>query len=261
MDLGIKGKVALVTGGGGGLGGAIAQQLAVEGAHVVIADVSAPAAQRTADAVNAAGGKALALEWDLSKRETFPALLAQVKTWAGDVDILVNNSGGPPPSLATDVRSELWHGQFDAMVLSLMQLTSLVLPAMQAKGWGRIITSTSSGVVTPIPNLAVSNALRMTLLGWSKTLAAEVAAQGVTVNVVLPGRISTARIAQLDQAKADREQRPLEDIIQASTSSIPARRYGKPEEYADAVAFLASTRASYITGSVVRVDGGLISSI
>jgi len=261
MDLGINGKVALVTGGGGGLGGAIASQLAAEGAQVVIADVSAQAAQQTADAVIAEGGNALPLVWDLSRRETFPALLDQVRAWAGDVDILINNSGGPPPSLATDVRSELWHGQFDAMVLSLMQLTSLVLPGMQAKGWGRIITSTSSGVVTPIPSLAVSNALRMTLLGWSKTLAAEVAAQGVTVNVVLPGRISTARIAQLDQAKADREQRPLEDVIQASTGSIPARRYGKPQEYADAVAFLASTRASYITGSVIRVDGGLISSI
>lgn len=261
MDLGIKGKVALVTGGGGGLGSAIALQLAAEGASVVVADVSAQAACRTAEAVGASGGHALPLEWDLSRRAAFPALLSRIQDWAGDVDILVNNSGGPPPSPATDVRDDLWHGQFDAMVLSLMQLTSLVLPAMRRRGWGRIITSTSSGVVTPIPNLAVSNALRMTLIGWSKTLAAEVAADGVTVNVVLPGRISTARIAQLDQARAEREQRSLEDIILASTSSIPARRYGKPEEYADAVAFLASTRASYITGSMVRVDGGLISSI
>lgn len=247
--------------GGGGLGSAIALQLAAEGASVVIADVSAQAACRTAEAVGACGGHALPLEWDLSRREIFPTLLSQIQDWAGDVDILVNNSGGPPPSLATDVRDELWHGQFDAMVLSLMQLTSLVLPGMRRRGWGRIITSASSGVITPISNLAVSNALRMTLIGWSKTLAAEVAADGVTVNVVLPGRISTARIAQLDQARADREKRSLDDVICASTSSIPARRYGKPEEYADAVTFLASARASYITGSMVRVDGGLIPNI
>ena len=147
------------------------------------------------------------------------------------------------------------------MVLSLITLTDLVLPQMRAQGWGRIITSTSSGVVAPIPNLAISNALRLSLVGWSKTLAREVAVDGITVNVVLPGRIATARIEQLDHAKARREGRSVEDVALESTQSIPVQRYGRPEEYGNVVAFLASDCASYINGSVVRVDGGLIASI
>src|SRR5690606_3200025 len=126
---------------------------------------------------------------------------------------------------------------------------------------GRVITSTSSGVIAPIPNLGISNALRSTLVGWSKTLAREVAADNVTVNVVLPGRIGTSRIAQLDEAKARREGRSVEAVIEESVRSIPIGRYGRPQEYGDVVTFLASERASYVTGSIVRVDGGYIPSI
>ncbi|TIT50663.1 MAG: SDR family oxidoreductase, partial [Mesorhizobium sp.] len=125
----------------------------------------------------------------------------------------------------------------------------------------RIITSTSSGVVTPIPNLGMSNALRMTLVGWSKTLAAEVGRDGITANNVLPGRIATGRISFLDEQKAKREGRSVEEVAAQSTASIPVGRYGRPQEYGDAVTFLASPRASYITGSVIRIDGGLIPSI
>jgi 3-oxoacyl-[acyl-carrier protein] reductase len=132
---------------------------------------------------------------------------------------------------------------------------------MKERKWGRIITSTSSGVVAPIPNLGISNSLRSTLVGWSKTLAREIAPFGITSNIVLPGRIATDRIHFLDQAKAKRENIPISSVIAASTSSIPAARYGKPEEYGDVVTFLASARASYVTGSVIRVDGGLIASI
>jgi 3-oxoacyl-[acyl-carrier protein] reductase len=132
---------------------------------------------------------------------------------------------------------------------------------MRAKRWGRVITSASSGVIAPIPNLAVSNALRSTLVGWSKSLAREVAAYGVTTNIIIPGRIATARIAFLDEQKAKREGKPVDAIAAESTASIPAGRYGRPDEYADMVAFLVSERASYITGSTVRVDGGLIASI
>jgi 3-oxoacyl-[acyl-carrier protein] reductase len=146
------------------------------------------------------------------------------------------------------------------MVLSVIATTNSVLPGMRARKWGRIITSTSSGVVAPIPNLALSNALRMTLLGWSKTLAREVGGDGVTVNVLVPGRIATARIEALDRAKATRESRPLSDVVRDSVESIPVGRYGQPSEYADAAAFLASQNASYITGAIVRVDGGMISS-
>jgi 3-oxoacyl-[acyl-carrier protein] reductase len=147
------------------------------------------------------------------------------------------------------------------MVLSVIATTDRVLPNMRAHHWGRIITSASSGVAAPIPNLAISNALRLSLLGWSKTLSGEVAKDGITVNVVLPGRIATSRIKFLDEAKAKREGRTLEAVEAENIVSIPAGRLGNPEEYGDVVAFLASERAAYITGSVVRVDGGMIPSI
>jgi 3-oxoacyl-[acyl-carrier protein] reductase len=147
------------------------------------------------------------------------------------------------------------------MVLSVIALTDRVLPSMRAKKWGRIITSTSSGVVAPIPNLGISNALRLSLVGWSKTLAREVGRDGITANIVLPGRIATPRITFLDEQKAKREGRPVEEVAAESVASIPVGRYGRPEEYGDVVAFLASERAGYVTGSVIRVDGGLITSI
>jgi 3-oxoacyl-[acyl-carrier protein] reductase len=132
---------------------------------------------------------------------------------------------------------------------------------MRERKWGRIITSTSSGIVAPIPNLGISNALRLSLVGWSKTLSREVARDGITTNIILPGRIATDRIKFLDEAKAKREGRTVEEVSAESTGSIPVGRYGKPQEYADVVAFLASERAAYITGSSIRVDGGLIASI
>ena len=147
------------------------------------------------------------------------------------------------------------------MVVSVIAITDAVLPGMRARHWGRIITSTSSGVVAPIPNLGISNALRLSLVGWSKTLAREVGRDGVTANIILPGRIATDRIKFLDEAKAKREGRSVEEVSAESTGSIPVGRYGKPEEYGDVVAFLASDRAAYLTGSVFRVDGGLIASV
>jgi 3-oxoacyl-[acyl-carrier protein] reductase len=155
----------------------------------------------------------------------------------------------------------LWAKQFQAMVLSVIAITDRVLPGMKTRGWGRILTSTSSGVISPIPNLAISNALRLSLVGWSKTLAREVGKDGITANIVVPGRIATARVAALDNGKARREGRSVEEVAAESQGTIPIGRYGKPEEYADVVAFLASERAAYITGSLVRVDGGMIPSI
>jgi len=147
------------------------------------------------------------------------------------------------------------------MVSSLIQLTDKVLPDMRSLGWGRIITSTSSGIVTPIPNLGMSNTLRMALVGWSKTLASEVASEGITVNVILPGRIATKRLGQLDEARAGREGISVEEVASKSASTIPIGRYGEPEEYGAVAAFLASRQASYMTGSVIRVDGGMIPSV
>jgi len=261
MDLGIKNRVALVMSAGGGLGSAIALALAREGATVAVSDQNREALENTVSRIRAAGGEAYGVQADLSNLESITALVVDVRSMLGNPQILINNSGGPPPSPATGVAPEQWRNQFDSMVLSLMHLTDLLLPAMKQKGWGRIVTSTSSGVVAPIPNLGMSNALRLALVGWSKTLANEVAADGICVNVVLPGRIATDRIRSLDEARASREGKTYEEVVAASTASIPVRRYGKPEEYADAVAFLASERAAFITGSVVRVDGGMIPSI
>ncbi|MDP4023669.1 SDR family oxidoreductase [Methylobacterium sp. NEAU 140] len=262
MDLGLKGKVALVLGAGGGLGGAIARTLAAEGARVAAADIDESAARETAREIEASGGKALALGWDLADLGSIASHLSAVeKGLGGTVDILVNNTGGPPPTPAAGQDPAVWRKHFDSMVLSVVAITDAVLPSMRSRTWGRIITSTSSGVVAPIPNLAVSNALRMSLVGWSKTLAGEVGRDNVTCNIVLPGRIATKRIAFLDEQKAKRENRDVADVSAQSTASIPAGRYGDPQEYADVVTFLASERASYVTGSVIRIDGGLIQSI
>lgn len=261
MNLGIEGKTALVCGGGGGLGGAIAQALAAEGARVAVADLDLAAAQRTLDSVERAGGKGMALGWDLSDLSAIEGNIAAIEAGFGPVEILVNNTGGPAPTPAAGQPAALWQQNFQSMVLSVIAITDRVLPGMRARGWGRIITSTSSGVVAPIPNLGISNALRLSLVGWSKTLAREVGRDGITANIVLPGRIATGRITFLDEQKAKREARPLDDVVAESTATIPLGRYGRPSEYGDVVAFLASTRASYVTGSIIRVDGGMIASI
>lgn len=261
MDLGLHGKVALVLGGGGGLGSAIALALGREGARVVVADLSGEAAAKAADAITAAGGQALALTWNLADLGSIDAHIGKIESAFGPVDILVNNTGGPPPTTASGQDTAVWQTHFQAMVLSVIAITDRVLPGMKASGWGRIITSTSSGVVSPIPNLGISNALRMTLVGWSKTLAREVGRDGITANIVLPGRVATGRILFLDEQKAKREGRAVEDVAAESTAAIAVGRYGDPQEYADMVTFLASERASYVTGSVIRIDGGLIASV
>lgn len=261
MDLGIKGKTALVLSAGGGLGNAIAVALAREGAKLCLADINADALANTVKAVEDVGGQALSFQWDLGDLQATETAIGRILEATGGVDILVNNTGGPAPGPAFGHSSEVWEKSFRSMVVSVIAITDLVLPGMRSRGWGRIITSTSSGVIAPIANLGLSNATRVALLGWSKTLARDVATDGVTVNVVVPGRIATARTQFLDETKAKREGRDAQVVSSESAASIPMGRYGKPEEYANAVAFLASDCASYITGSVVRVDGGLIQSI
>ncbi len=261
MDLGLKGKVALVFGATGGLGGAMATSLAKEGAKVALAGRNASALSTLATSLRSTGAEILELPWDLTDLSVIERNFATIESTLGAVDILINNTGGPPPSTAANVAAEIWEAQFHAMVVSVIKITDRALPQMRARKWGRIITSTSSGVVAPIPNLGVSNALRATLVGWSKTLAREVAADGVTANIILPGRIATPRIAQLDEARAGREKIGVEDVVKQSLAQIPAGRYGDPAEYGDVAAFLASARASYVTGTVVRVDGGYIASI
>jgi 3-oxoacyl-[acyl-carrier protein] reductase len=261
MDLGIDGRGALVIGAGGGLGGAIAIALAAEGAKVACAGRDLASLERTVGAIEASGGSAVATRLDLGDRAGLGAAFKRAAEAIGGVDILVNNSGGPPPGAAADLDPDELARQFDSMVLGPIALTELALPGMRERGWGRIITNTSSGIVTPIANLATSNALRSSLLGWSKTLAGEVAGQGITANVLVPGRIATGRVEALDRARAEREARPVEEVAAASAATIPIGRYGDPAEYAAAAVFLASGPASYITGTTLRVDGGLIPSV
>lgn len=261
MDFGIANKSALVLGGGGGLGRAIAKALAGEGANLAIADIDQNAIAATLEALAPIGVKTIGVLWDLADLTQIDANVSRIERELGGVDMLINITGGPPPTPAAGQDSALWLKQFQSMVLSVIAITDRVLPGMRSKRWGRIITSTSSGVVAPIPNLGISNALRLSLVGWSKTLSREVARDGITANIVVPGRIATDRIRFLDEARAKREGRSAQQVSAESTESIPTGRYGKPEEYADVVAFLASQRAAYITGATVRVDGGLIPSI
>ncbi len=255
MKIDLGGKRALVLGASGGLGSAIARSLAEAGATLAVSG-------RSADKLRAAvPGADHFLIADLAAPDVGATIAAEALDAMGGVDILINNSGGPPPTSALGTSTEIWTAQFNAMVLSLITLTGKLVPGMRERRWGRIVTVASSGVVAPIPNLAVSNTLRAALLGWSKTLATEVAGDGVTVNFVLPGRIATSRVEALDKAASERTGKPVADIEKAALATIPAGRYGTPEEFAAAAVFLASPQAAYITGSTIRVDGGMLRNV
>jgi 3-oxoacyl-[acyl-carrier protein] reductase len=260
MDLGLKGKRALVLGASRGLGRGIARALAAEGCHLLIAARSAEPLAHSAAELRGLGVTVESQTVDLADRASVIALVDAARR-GGGVDILVAISGGPPPGGALGIGDEVWHRHFDSMVYGMMTVIEAMVEGMRARQWGRVVTVASSGVVQPIANLAISNALRAGLVAWCKTLAGEVAADGVTVNVMLPGRIATERVGELDAAAARRQGIDIEKVRNASAASIPAGRYGSVEEFAAVAAFLASERASYVTGSMVRVDGGLIRSV
>lgn len=261
MNLGLNGKVALVMASSRGLGQAMAVSLAREGVKVAVTGRNATGLQKSVEMIEAAGGKALALSWDLSDLTVIDSMVAQVEKQLGPIDILINNTGGPPPTTAAGQDPALWQKSFNDMILSLIAITDRVLPGMRQRKWGRIITSTTSGAISPIKNLAISNTLRAALLAWSKTLSAEVAQDGVTVNIIMPGRVATDRLRELDEARAKRENLSYEAVVKLSLQQIPMGRYGDPQEYGDTAAFLASQNASFITGSVIRVDGGQIPAV
>ncbi len=261
MDLMLNDKIALVCGASQGLGLAIARGLAAEGASVALLARNADKLEAEADAIRQAGGRAIATPADLGDWDSVAGALESVRAEFGAPDILVNNSGPPPPVDVTKIDPDLWRAQFEAMMLTLMRLTEAVLPEMRSQGFGRILTVASTSIVEPIPALAISNALRAGLALWMKTLAGQVAGDGVTVNLVLPGSFATARLDSMNARKAEAEGIPVEDVAARASAAIPAGRYGRPEEFADITTFLASPRAGYVTGTAVRIDGGNTGSL
>lgn len=257
MDLGLENRRALVTGASRGLGRAIALGLAGEGADVVAVARDLQRLSALASDSAASRGKITARVCDLAD----PSAIEGLRDVLQQADVLVLNTGGPPPGAAAEVADATWIKQFEVMFLSAVRLTRMALPGMRKRGFGRILAVVSSGVVQPIPNLAISNALRMAVVGWAKTLAGEVARDGVTVNCLAPGRIATDRVAELDQGRAQREGISVAEVEQQSRSAIPAGRYGEAAEFAAIATFLASPRSSYMTGDIIRVDGGMIRSV
>lgn len=261
MDLGISGKTALIMGGSQGLGLAIAERLAVEGANLILVSRRQDALDEVAARLRAETGVTVQTDAvDLTDTDAVAAFCDRVRT-DYQPDILLNNAGGPPPSPALGVAPEAWVTSAQGLLFSLIQVTEAAVESMRARSWGRILTIASSGVVQPIPNLAISNTIRGAMVGFCKTLSAEVAKDGVTVNVILPGKIDTKRVGELDTARAGREGKTLEEVRAQIAASLPAKRYGQPEEFANVAAFLLSAPASYVTGQMTRVDGGMIASI
>ncbi|MFI5662402.1 SDR family oxidoreductase [Streptomyces sp. NPDC051684] len=257
MDLAMRGRVALVAASTGGLGRAVAEALAAEGARVVVSGRRGEEAAGIAAALPDAVGVAV----DLATPEGPQRLVDAAHEAFGPPDIVVLNGPGPPPGAAADTGGDAYTAAFETLFLAGQRLVELTLPAMRAQGWGRVLAIGSSGVAAPLPGLAASNAGRAALAAHLKTLAAEVAADGVTVNLLLPGRIGTARVAELDAAKAARLGSTPEEVAAQSRATIPAGRYGEPHEFGAAAAFLCSAPASYVTGTALRVDGGLVRSL
>ncbi len=257
MSFTYSARTALVLGGSKGLGFAIANSLASAG---VMVGVSSRDLQSAQDAAGKIGEQARGYSCDTGRQDSIDTLFDAAMADLGSVDILVLNSGGPKPSKAQGVSSETWREAFEALFVGPVRLADKVLPGMVDRGFGRIISIISSGVIEPIPNLGVSNAVRPALVGWGKTLASEVAAKGVTVNAIAPGRIATDRLASIDENAAKLGNKSIDEVRAASQSRIPVGRYGRPEEFAAAALYLASDQASFVTGSVLRVDGGQIQS-
>jgi 3-oxoacyl-[acyl-carrier protein] reductase len=242
MDLGLRGRTAIVCGGSAGMGLASAESLAAEGANVVMFARRRDPLEREADRLGA-----LAVRGDVTNPRDLQRLLERTIDAFGGVDVLVNNSGGPPRARAVDLTDEAVEEAVELLLLSAVRLTRLCLPYLGKSGRGRVITITSSSVREPIDNLALSNAVRPGVVGWLKTLAREVGPQNITVNAIAPGFIDTERL---------REVYP-EGPSEADVQAIPLRRFGAPREIGDVVCFLASDRAAYVTGAVLPVDGGL----
>jgi 3-oxoacyl-[acyl-carrier protein] reductase len=257
MDLGLKNKVAFVAGGSQGLGKAVALELSREGAQVAIcglADNSLPEAKVEID--REGGGEVFAVAADLTNADQAKDCIRRTIDRFGDVDILINNAGGPPGMSFLEIDDQLWEYGFRLNLLSTIILTREVLPLMKQKQWGRIINMTSISVKQPIDGLILSNTIRSGVIGLSKTLSTELAPFNITVNSVCPGYTLTDRVRTLAAATAKQKGTTPEEIIKSWTDTIPMGRLGTPAEFAALVTFLASERSSYITGAAIQIDGG-----
>ena len=261
MDLGLRGKVALVPASSSGLGRAVALVLADEGARLVICSRDAAAIEAVAAEVRQRGAEVLAMTADVSRAPEIERLVRATVERYGGIDVLVTNAGGPPAGTFDRFSDDEWQAAFELTLMSAVRLIRASLPSMRARGGGTIVCMSSSSIKQPIPNLLLSNVMRAGVAGLAKTLADEVADDHIRVNTIVPGRIATPRVEHLDRVNAERAGVDVAVVEQREAARIPLRRYGSPEEFADAVAFLASERASYITGATVQVDGGMIRSL
>jgi 3-oxoacyl-[acyl-carrier protein] reductase len=261
MNLGLAGKSALLLASSRGLGFGIARALTAEGVGIFVCGRDKDRLDRAlAQLRQTAKAPVEGLCCDLDQPEKADALVDAATAALGPIDIVLANSGGPPMGRALEVDDALWRRYFASMVLAPMRVVRLVVPGMVERNWGRVIAITASSVPQPIPEMALSNTLRAALTNWLKTLSAEVAAAGVTVNTLIPGRISTDRVAELEAAAAKRMGTTVDDVHRQALATIAAGREGDVEEFAGAALFLASRQGGYVTGGAIRVDGGLIRS-
>ena len=262
MDLGLTGRVAIVAAASKGLGRAVAEELAREGAHVAIcARTASTLAETAAHIQKTTGREALHQALDVADSAAVAAFVAAVETRFGRIDICVTNSGGPPSNLFRNTPPEAWRAALDQLLMSTVCFAKETLPRMQKNKWGRLITITSSAVKQPLDGLLLSNSIRAAVTGLARTLANEYAADGITVNNVCPGYTRTARTDDLASAISARTGSKPEEVIAAWQREVPAGRLGTPREFAAVVAFLASERASYVNGTSIAVDGGLVRSL
>ncbi len=262
MDLGIKGKVALVAGASQGMGRASALGFAREGAKVSICARGEAALNEAAAMIRKeTGGEVLSMVADMANVEDIQRFVNKSAEHFGRVDIIVNNAGGPPPGEFMKFTDEDWNNAYNLSFMSTMRMTREAVPHMRKVGGGRVINITSYSVKEPIAGLVLSNAVRSAVIGMAKTLSRELATDNILINNVCPGRIDTERAQKLNKARADRLKRPIEEINREMAAEVPLGRYGTAEEAADLIVFLGSERASYITGTTIQIDGGLVRGI